>query len=48
MVDYVADGYRLWDPKEHIIVIGRDVRFDESSFNYQRSKERKEETEKPK
>jgi len=39
MVGYVANGYRLWDPKETIITIGRDMRFDESSFNYQRSKE---------
>jgi len=25
MVGYVANGYKLWDPKENIIVIG-DVR----------------------
>lgn len=34
MVGYCLNGYRLWCPEERLIILGRDVKFDESHFVY--------------
>lgn len=41
MVAYSGAGYRLWDPRNNEIVISRDVRFDETNYNFKEEKEEK-------
>ncbi|KAI8435899.1 hypothetical protein MSG28_004091 [Choristoneura fumiferana] len=37
MIGYASNGYRLWDPKADLILISRDVRFDENDFVYEKN-----------
>jgi len=34
MVGYCVNGYRLWCPEENKILLGKDVIFNESKFNF--------------
>jgi len=36
MVGYGAIGYRIWDPLRNIIIISRDVHFNEDDFVYEK------------
>ena len=35
IVGYCVNGYRLWCPEDGKIILGRDVKFDESRFEYE-------------